>query len=298
VVPRPYQRPASRSAVKATLAAAQKKAADRTRRVKLIQALSAIAGQILAEPPAVSGMVYSQIMRWLGVLAAIGMMAPAASAQQTPQVLGGVSSTAPVEIDGTSMAPSPSWPVVDHDLIRTTTADGLILTTDQNAITLMQGTTVRVRSIAPSQIWIFVREGGLSVKAKNDDIRICVSNRLFQPSASAAGTLTLEKSGKITQSVKSGLVRELPVSACGEDLAAGSVASPPGAVAGGTASATTAAGGTAAHAGGIASAATIATAAGVSAGLATAIGVAGSTSPCTSAAGCNFNATSVTPSSP
>jgi len=227
-----------------------------------------------------------------------GMLAIAASAQQAPEILGGISSTAPVEIDGTSMAPAPSWPVVDRDVIRTTSAPGLILTPDQNAITLMQATTVRVRAVVPHQTWVFVREGGLSVRTKNDGVLICMANRLFQSSASASGTLTLEKTGTITRSAQSGVIKELPVSACGEDLAAGMTASPPGAVAGGTASATTATGGTAAHAGGIASAATIATAAGVSAGVATAIGVAGSTSPCTSSTGCNFNATSVTPSTP
>jgi hypothetical protein len=244
-------------------------------------------------------MVYIRDMRLLRIVAATGVLALTASAQQTPQVVGGVSSTAAVEIDGTPMAAAPSWPLVDRDLVRTTSAPGLILTTDQNAITLMRETAVRVRAIQPNQTWIFVHEGGLSVKTKNNRVLICIANRLFQPSESASGTLNLEKSGAVTRTVANGLLTELPVKACGDELAAGMVPLPAGAVAGGTAGTATAT----ASAAGAATAAGVATtvaSAVVSVGLATAVGIvssAGSNS-CASSSGCNFNPPPVTPSSP
>jgi hypothetical protein len=237
-------------------------------------------------------LVYSRIMRLFQITGAVGVLCLAAFAQQTPEIVGGVSSTAPIEIDGTSMAPAPSWPIVDRDLIRTTSAPGLILTPDQNAVTLMPGTTVRVRSIQPHQTWIFVRHGGVNVRTKNYGVVICIANRAFQPSAATAGSLKIDGAGRVTRTVESGLIGELPVSTCGEELAGGMVALPPGTVAGGTASAAAASG---AAAGGVSSTVAGAIAAATSAGVATSIGVASSASNSCASGGCNFNPTPVTP---
>lgn len=258
-------------------------------------------------PLAPHQMGYIRVMTLFRVVALAGILTLAVSAD-APDLVGGISSTAPVQIDGTSMAPSPSWPVVDKDVIGTTSAPGLILTPDQNAITLMQQTTVRVRTVLPRQTWVFVRQGGLSVTTKNNNVLVCIGKRLFQPSAAASGTLELDKSGTVTRHVTSGVLTELPGSPCGDELAAGLVSSPAsGAVAGGTASAAvaggTVAGGTAA--GSATAVATTVTAVAVSAGaaaagLATTVGAASSSSAssCTSSTGCNFNPTPVTPSSP
>ena len=231
-------------------------------------------------------MLYSE---FVGRLVSIfGVVVLAASAQQTPKIVGEASSTAALEIDGTTMAPAPSWPLVDRDEVRTTSAPGLLLTPDRNAITLMPDTTVRVRVLPPSQTWIFLREGGLSVDTKNRSVFICVANRVFQPSASARGTLDLKKSGTVSSAVTSGSFTELKVSACGENLAQGMTTGP---VAGGTATPSGPGLGTiAAAAGGFA-------AGGIATGFVAASG--GSTSgTCTSSTGCNFNPVPVSPSGP
>lgn len=219
----------------------------------------------------------------------------AALAQQAPDILGGVSSTARIEIDGTSMAPAPSWPIVDHDLIQTTSAPGLILTPDQNAVTLLPGTTARVRRIQAQQTWIFVRRGGVNVSTKNYGVRICIANRLFQPSAATTGTLKVDGSGRLTYMVRSGQIAELPVSACGEELVAGMIAAPAATVAGGTATAT--AGAAAAAAGGVSTAVATTAVIAPAVGLAASAGSVFSASSCASA-GCNFNPVPVTPVAP
>jgi hypothetical protein len=229
-------------------------------------------------------------MRLLRTTAWIGILSLTALAQQTPEIVGGISSSAAVEIDGTSMAPAPSWPIVDRDLIRTTSAPGLILTPDQNAVTLMQGTTVRVRIIEPHKTWVLVRQGGVNVRTKNDGVLVCIANRLFQPSATATGTLNVDAAGKVTRTVSRGLITELPVSSCGEELATGMVSSPPGTVAGGTASPPAANAGSKALGTGIAI--------GTAAGLAAAIGGVSAFGSSCASAGCNFNPPSVTPSVP
>jgi len=178
---------------------------------------------------------YSQIMRIYPVVIA-GLLASCVLAQQTPPVIGGISSTAPVEIDGTSMAPAPSWPLVDRDVVQTTTAPGMILTPDQNSITLLPGTAVRIRSLPPRQTWLFVREGGLSVDTKNTNVMVCAANRVFQPAGATRGSIQLDKSGSITRAVTNGSIAEIRVTSCGEELAAG-MTGQAGPVAGGTATA-------------------------------------------------------------
>lgn len=217
-------------------------------------------------------------MRLYRITTGIGILALTASAQQKPAIVGGVSSTAPIEIDGTQMEPAPSWPLVDGDVIRTTSAPGLILTPDQSAITMMPGTTVRVRTPSAGQTWVFVREGALSIDTKNRNVLICVANRLFQPSGPAKGSIQLEKSG--TVSVTAGSLAELKGNSCNEAS---------GPVAGGTATAPTAND-------------RKALAAAIAAALAGAIpaGFAAASGPpvCASSAGCNFNPPPVSPSGP
>ncbi len=222
---------------------------------------------------------------------AVCLLTLAASAQQKPDIVGEISSTAPIEIDGTSMAPAPSWPLVDRDVIRTTSAPGLILTPDRNRLTLMPDTSVRIRTLPTRQTWIFLREGGLAVDTDNRSVMICVANRVFQPSAPAKGSLTLEKNGSVVSNVTSGSLTELRVSACNDQLAAG-MTGPANPVAGGTATAPSAAG----------SRAAIGAAAG---GLTTSIilaliGDSGTPNNCTSSssAACNYNPPPVSASGP
>jgi hypothetical protein len=219
-------------------------------------------------------------MRLYRIATGISILALTASAQQKPAIVGGVSSTAPIEIDGTAMEPAPSWPLVDGDVIRTTSAPGLILTPDQSAITMMPGTTVRVRVLSAGQTWVFVREGALSIDAKNRNVLICVANRLFQPSGPAKGSLQLEKSGTVLQSVTAGSLAELKGNSCNETS---------GPVAGGTATAPTA------NDRKVLAAALAAALLGViPAGFAAASGAPA----CASSAGCNFNPPPVSPSGP
>ena len=53
-------------------------------------------------------MLYSQVMRVHRIATGISILALTASAQQKPAIVGGISSTAPIEIDvGTAMEPAP-----------------------------------------------------------------------------------------------------------------------------------------------------------------------------------------------
>lgn len=232
-------------------------------------------------------MFYSQIMRIYPVAVA-GLLASGVFAQQTAPVIGGISSTAPVEIDGTSMAPAPSWPLVDRDLLQTTTAPGMILTPDQNSITLLPGTAVRIRTVPPRQTWLFVREGGLSFDTKNNNVMVCAANRVFQPATATKGSIQLDKSGLITRNVTSGSVAEIRVTACGEELAAG-MTGQAGPVAGGTATPPTPPGNRRAIAAAI-------VAFGTTAGLS----FFGGSPPvnCSAPGSCNFNPPPISPSGP
>jgi hypothetical protein len=226
-------------------------------------------------------------MRSARVVTGICVLALAAAASPKRDIVGGISSTAPVEIDGTSMDPAPSWPVVDRDDVQTTSAPGLLLTPDRNAITLMPETGVRVRTSPTHQTWVFVRQGGVTVSTKNRSVLVCIGNRLFAPSASARGSLSLDRSGSVSRSVSSGVIEELNTSGCADQAAADTVQVAARPVAGGTASA----GGGFGKAG-IVSVAAVAASAGVTAG------VAAASSPCASSTGCNFNPASISPSGP
>jgi hypothetical protein len=230
-------------------------------------------------------------------------------AAQKPNVAGTISSTASIEIDGTAMAPAPSWPLVDRDEVGTTSSPALLLTPDQNAITLAAQTKVRIRVLPEHQTWLYVREGGLSFETRTSNVLICMANHVFQPAAQTKGSLILEKSGLVTRRAARNAFNEKETRLCNEEgpinlltsgaSAGASGASSGGAVAGGTASgAATVAGGTAA---GAATAGTT-IAAGVLAGSAAATGAVSAAgtvgSPCTSGAGCNFNPVAVSPSTP
>jgi len=219
-------------------------------------------------------------MRLHRIATGLGILALSASAQQKPAIVGGVSSTAPIEIDGTSMEPAPSWPLVDGDVIKTTSAPGLILTPDQSAITMMPGTTVRVRALPAGQTWVFVREGALAIDAKNRNVLICVANRLFQPSGPAKGSLQLEKSGTVSETVTTGSLTELKGNSCNEQA---------GPVAGGTATATTTNNRKL-----LAAALAAALAGAIPAGFA----AVNNAPACASSTGCNFNPPPVSASGP
>lgn len=181
-------------------------------------------------------MLYSQIMR-LYPLTAIGFIAVSAWSQQTPQqIVGGITSTAPIAIDGTSMAPAPSWPLVDRDVVQTTSAPGKVITSDQNSVTLLPDTAVRVRKLPPRETWFFVRQGGVTLDTKNSDVRVCIANRVFQPAGPAKGSIQFDKAGAVTRTVTSGSIAELQANACGEEIAGGMTGSG-NPVAGGTATA-------------------------------------------------------------
>jgi hypothetical protein len=178
------------------------------------------------------------------------------------------------------MEPAPSWPLVDGDVIRTTSAPGLILTPDKSAITMMPGTTVRVRAVSAGQTWVFVREGALSIDTKNRNVLICAANRLFQPSGPAKGSLRLDKSGTVSQTVTAGSLGELKGNSCNEAS---------GPVAGGTATAPAAN-----DRKKLAAALALALAGVIPAGFAAVSG----TPVCASSSGCNFNPPPVSASGP
>jgi len=210
------------------------------------------------------------------------------------------------------MAPaaSPSWALVDGDEVGTTIAPAMLRTAGQNVVTLQPASKARIRSLQRDQIYVYLREGALSFDAKNRGIAICAADRLYIPEPLAKGVVVLDKSGQVTRSLKSGSFAEDGVRGCGEtgiagvlsslpvSAAAGSSATGVAAAAGGSA---IGAGAGAAGAGAAGAAATAAAAVGV--GSAAAIGVASgasasTSSGCTSAAGCNSNPPSVSPSTP
>jgi len=210
-------------------------------------------------------------------------------------------------------AASPSWALVDGDEVGTTSAPALMRTAGQNVVTLQPASKARIRSLQRDQIYVYLREGGLSFEAKTPGIAICAADRLYIPAPLAKGAVVLEKSGQVARSLKAGSFAEDGVRACGAAGIAGDLTGLPGAAAAGSsATGAAAAGGSAAASGAAAGGSAIGAGAGavgagaaagaagtaaaaVGVGSAAAIGAASGASASTSS---NANPPSVSPSTP
>src|SRR5580658_254180 len=129
----------------------------------------------------------------LGIVAACLLMGGNANG---PSVVGTISSSAPITINGSEMSPSaaPSWPLASKDEIANS-APALLQTADRDLITLDANSKVRIGEGGNGSDYIYVRQGGLHFDARTGPIYVCVAGHLYVPSKSAQGSLRLNASG-------------------------------------------------------------------------------------------------------
>lgn len=223
----------------------------------------------------------------VAILGVAVVFATITALQGSSAVLGTISSTEPIDINGSEMSPSaaPTWPLAAHDEI-TTSAPAMLQTTDRDVLTLDAHSKARIDAAGNGLAYIYVRQGGVRFNARTGPVYICIGDRLFVPAKSAQGRLRLDPSGSVVRLLESGVFAEPGARACGPDVSADFLNGLP-----------RAAGGTIGPApgGGLTTSTRIVS--GVAAVLA---GTAFlfSPSPCASANGCNFNPASISPSQP
>src|SRR5580658_5699486 len=105
------------------------------------------------------------------IVAASALMAGTAI---SPSVVGTISSTGPITINGSEMSPSvaPSWPLAANDEI-STSAPALLQTAGRDAITLDANTKARIAAAGNGLEYIYLRQGGLHFDARTGPIYIC-----------------------------------------------------------------------------------------------------------------------------
>src|SRR5580658_10006011 len=128
----------------------------------------------------------------LGIVAACLLMGGNANG---PSVVGTISSSAPITINGSEMSPSaaPSWPLVSKDEI-TNSAPALLQTAGRDLITLDANSKARVSQAGNGFEYIYIRQGGLRFDTRTGPVYVCIGGRLYVPSKSARGTLRLDSS--------------------------------------------------------------------------------------------------------
>ena len=227
----------------------------------------------------------SRVVIFVAAVACATMAAP----QDSSSVVGTISSTQPITINGSEMSPSvaPVWPLAARDEI-TTQAPALLRTTDRNVLTFDALSRARIGAAGNGSAYIYVRQGGVRFNAATGPVYICIGDRLFVPAKSAQGILRIDQSGTVVSRLDSGVFAEQGTRACAQDVPADFLSGLPRA-AGGTI-------GPPAQ-GGLTSRATVAGVSAVAAGVAgTAFFFSGP--PCASANGCNFNPPPISPSQP
>jgi hypothetical protein len=142
-----------------------------------------------------------------------------AAPQSSSPVVGTISSTAPITINGSATSPSaaPFWPLAATDEIATT-APALLQTTDRNAVTFDADSKARVSSAGNGMAYLYIRQGGGHFNARTGPIYICIADRLFIPAKSAQGVLRLDRSGSVVVSLESGAFAEQGTRTCGPDV--------------------------------------------------------------------------------
>ncbi len=213
-------------------------------------------------------------------------------------VIGTISSTEPVNINGTPMSPAaPSWPVAAQDEV-VTSAPAMFTTANRDILTLDANAAARVNAADNGSAYLYLRKGGLRFDASGGPVYICAGGLLFVPAKSAQGSLRLNASGAVDRSLERGTFLEQGTRGCGPDVAKDFLSGLP-AAAGGTAGAPGPAGG---GVGPQAPNTRTKVVAGVAAAAALALGFASladaSAPTCTTANGCNFNPASISSSTP
>jgi hypothetical protein len=218
---------------------------------------------------------------------AVAFASMAAPQDTSSSVVGTISSTQPITINGSEMSPSvaPVWPLAARDEI-TTSAPALLRTVDRNTITFDALSKARIGAAGNGLTYIYVRQGGLHFNTTTGPVFICVGDRLFVPAKSAQGILRIDQGGTVVSNLESGVFAEQGTRACQQDVppdflsglprAAGGTIGPPAQP-------------------GLNRTTTAITAAAAAAVVATAFF---SSAPCASPNGCNFNPPSISPSQP
>jgi len=228
-------------------------------------------------------------MIWRVTILVAGMAcATMAAPQNSPSVVGTISSTEPITINGSAMSPSaaPSWPLAARDEIATT-APALFQTADRNVVRFEANSKARVGSAGNGLTYIYVREGGVHFNARTGPIYICIGDRLFIPTKSAQGILKVDPSGSAASNLESGVFAEQGTRACAQDVPADFLSGLP-----------QAAGGSVGGPGGFTTSAKISTTVTVVAAVIAGTASLFSSAPCGSPNGCNFNPPAISPSQP
>lgn len=194
-------------------------------------------------------------------------------------VVGTISSTAPVTINGSEMSPtvSPSWPLVAKDEIATTAA-ALLQTSNRDRLILDANTRARIGTAGGALQYIYIRQGGLQFDTQAGPVYICMAGHLYVPAKSSKGILRLQTNNSVGASLDSGAFTQQGTRSCPPDASTDFLAGlPPGA-----------AGGAIGGAGGISTAGKIAVGVSVAAGAGAAaagfLSSSNSPPPCTSCA--------------
>ena len=141
---------------------------------------------------------------------------------QTPPtpIVGTISSTVPVTINGSEMSPAaaPSWPLASKDEI-STSAPALLQTADRDVLLLDPNSKVRISAAGNGVAYIYIRLGGAHFDAKTSPIYVCIADHLYVPAKSAVGTLRLDASGSVVANLERGAFAEQGARACGQDIA-------------------------------------------------------------------------------
>jgi hypothetical protein len=222
-----------------------------------------------------------------GIAAASAMIA---APQGSSSVVGVISSTQPITINGSEMSPSvaPSWPLAPQDEIATS-APAMLQTSDRNVLTFDALSKARISAAGNGLAYIYIRQGGVRFNAATGPVYVCIGDHLFAPAKSAQGLLRIDQSGKVVSHLDRGVYIEQGVRACAQDVAPDFLSGLPQAAGG---SIGPPAGG------GLTTSSKIATGVAVASAVAAGMASLFASSPCASPNGCNFNPASLSPSQP
>jgi hypothetical protein len=211
-----------------------------------------------------------------------------AGPQGTTSVVGTISSSEPITINGTEMSPAaaPSWPLAGQDEIANS-GPALLKTADRNSLILDAQSRARVAAAGNGFAYIYVRQGGVRFNATAGPVYICIGDRLFVPAKSAQGSLKVDPSGSVARSLDRGSFVEQGVRPCTSDVPADFLSGLPQAAGGSIGPAGGAAGGGVNR--------TSIAVLGIAAAAAAGLGFIGASAPCAGANGCNFNPASISP---
>ena len=213
-----------------------------------------------------------------------------AAPQSSSPVIGTISSTQPITINGSEMLPSasPSWPLAARDEI-TTSAPAMLRTQDRNVLTFDALSKARIGTGGNGSAYIYMRQGGLRFDAATGPVYICIGDRLFVPAKSAQGTLRINPSGMVVSQLDRGGFAEPGTRVCTQDAAGDFLSGLPKAAGGSIGPI---------PGGGLTTSAKISDGIAIAAAVAAGTASLFSSSQCASSNGCNFNPAPISPSQP